>query len=98
MRLVDGDLKTEMEKAMRDIQKINKELSDINKKKAAAGVGLKNPRPGTKQESSEHKFMVDDYENDDFIVDENSNEGEATLQILDQSPDDKYGIVQAVKD
>jgi len=49
MRLVDGDLKTEMEKAMRDIQKINKELSDINKKKAAAGGGgHKNARPGTK--------------------------------------------------
>jgi hypothetical protein len=27
MRLVDGDLKSEMEKAMRDIHQINKELN-----------------------------------------------------------------------
>jgi len=33
MRLVDGDLKSEMEKAMKDIHQINKELNDINKKK-----------------------------------------------------------------
>ena len=90
MRLVDGDLKTEMEKAMRDIQQINKELNNISKKKGQ--VGAKNARPGTKQEQSEHKFMVDDYEDEEFIVDENSNEGEATLQVLDQSPYDKYGI------
>jgi len=37
--------------------------------------------------------MVDEYENENFIVDENSNEGEANLQILDQSPTDKYGVV-----
>ena len=45
MRLVDGDLKSEMEKAMKDIHQINKELNDINKKKKTqAGPH----RPGTK--------------------------------------------------
>lgn len=39
----------------------------------------------------------DEYGDDPFIVDENSNEGEANTLLYEEQAD-KFGVVQAVKD
>ena len=63
------ELKSEMAQAMKDIQLINKELSDIQKKKPAK-PGQLAFRPTTKQEQSEKKLIKDDDDlDDDYIQD-----------------------------
>lgn len=75
------ELKSEMAQAMKDIQLINKELSDIQKKKPAK-PGQLPFRPTTKQEQSEKKLIkedddLDDEYNQDFIPDDSVEEDPA---------------------
>ena len=95
------DLKSEMAQAMKDIQMINKELSDIQKKKGSMGGQLPF-RPTTKQEQSEKKLIkddtngMDDEYNQDFIPDESQDNDPAqdAIDILN----DPFGMGNDVKE
>ena len=59
------DLKTEMAQAMKDIKLINKELTEMQKKKGSM-IGQLPFRPNTKQEQSDKKLIKQDEMDEEY--------------------------------